>query len=143
MTKGTKPWFDLFEQIESTKRILLPVVADKDSFKVRGLVLRCVKYKAGLIKKLNSTEATAYDLLQKNKLRPKTVYEWLLLEDVPPHIKEKLVQHKIGIRTARHQYVQWKRMSGTRAGIEVMEEIRNVIGRLKWKSQEDTPNNML
>jgi len=132
--KGQKR-FNVFEQIESVKQILAPVSVD--SFALRGLVLRCVKYKIRQITKLGDVEAKTYDLLLKNNLNPKTVYEWLLLEDVPAHIKEKLVQKKINFLDARRQYVQWKRFSDTRAGTELMEEMRNVIRRLQWKSQEN------
>lgn len=128
--------FNVFEQIKSVKRILEPVVPDADSFRLRGLVMRCVKYKVGQCKKLNDAESKTYELLLKNKLNHKTVYEWLLLEDVPPHIKEKLVQRKINLYDARVQFVQWKRLNGSRAGKTLMEEILNVIRRLKWKSQE-------
>lgn len=128
---------NVFEQIKSAKEILLPVVADGDSFRLRGLVLRCVKYRLGKVKKLNREEAQTYDLLLKNKLCPKTVYEWLLLEDVPQHIKEKIVQRKLSLNAARMQYVQWKRLNGTRAGKALMEDILSVIRRLKWKSQEE------
>jgi hypothetical protein len=134
-----KSWkhFNVFEQIKSVKEILLPIVPDGDSFRLRGLVLRCAKYRIGKVKKLNSDEAKTYDLLLKNKLHPKTVYEWLLLEAVPQHIKEKIVQRKLSLNDARRQYVQWKRLNGTRAGQALMEEILNVIRRLKWKSQEE------
>ena len=139
MGRGPKYQFNVFERIESIKRILEPVVPDKDSFKVRGVVMRCAKYRVGLIKSLNNTERRAYDLLLKHKYNPKTIYEWLLLEDTPPHIKEKLVQNRISLLDARQQYVQWKRMHGTRAGTHLIEEIRNTIRRLRWKSQEDLP----
>lgn len=133
-----KSWkhINVFEQIESTKKILQPIVQG-DSFRLRGLILRCAKYRIGKIKKLNSIEAMTYDLLLKHKLHPKTVYEWLLLEDVPQHIKEKIVQRKISLQNARAQYVQWKRLNGTRAGQSLMEEILSVIRRLKWRSQEE------
>jgi uncharacterized coiled-coil DUF342 family protein len=69
---------------------------------------------------------------------PKGLYEWLLLENVPQHIKQKLLEHKITILEAHRQYVQWKRMSSTRAGTEIMDEMKNVIRRLRWKSQEES-----
>ncbi len=136
MPKGPKFQFNVFERIESVKRILEPVVPDRNSFKLRGLVLRCTKYRVKLIKGLSEIERKTYDLLLKHKLNPKTVYEWLLLEDVPHNIKEKLVKNTISFEDARHQYVQWKRMSGTRAGAEIMDEMRNIIRRIRWKSQE-------
>jgi len=126
----------VFEQIESVKRILEPAVPDGDSSRICGLTLRCVRYKLGQVKKLNSVEAKTYDLLLKNKLNPKTVYEWFLVENAPPYIKEKLSQGKMGLRTARAQYVQWKRMSNTRSGKEIMDEMKNIVRRLRWKSQE-------
>lgn len=140
MARGPKFQFNVFERIKSVKAILVSVVPDGDSFRVRGLVLRCAKYKVGLIKHLNSTERKVYDLLLKHQYNPKIVYEWLLLEDVPQHIREKLVQNKISLLHARQQYVQWKRMSGTRLGKELMEEIQNVVRRLRWKSQEGLSN---
>lgn len=101
--------------------------------------MRCVKYQVKQAKDLKKDESQVYDLLWKNNMNPKTVYEWLLLEDVPPHLKAQLVQSKISMETARHQYVQWKRMSNTRAGKEIMEEMQNTIRRLRWKSQEGLP----
>lgn len=136
--KPKKSQFNVFERIESVKRLLAPISLNKDKVKIRGLVMKCARYHVGLIKKLNKNEASAYDLLLKNKLNPKTVYSWMLLEDVPPHIKEKLVQNKINFEDARRQFVQWKRFSGTRAANEIMEEMRNIIRRLKWRSQEES-----
>ena len=138
MKKG-EPRFNVFERINSVKEILAPVVPDRDGYTLRGLVLRCVKYRVGHIKRLNSKEAKAYDLLLQHKLVPKTVYEWLLLEDLPQHLKEKLAHNKISLDNARMQFVQWKRLSGTRAGQDIMEEMRNIIGRLRWKSHEGLP----
>ncbi|MBS3148163.1 hypothetical protein J4219_04725 [Candidatus Woesearchaeota archaeon] len=132
--------FNVFERIKSVKDILQPVCPDKDSFTVRGLVMRCVKYRARLINKLNQDESRAYELLLKNKLNPKTVYTWLLLEDSPPELRQKLEQNKISIIDARHEYVRWKRQSGTNSAQELMEEMRTVIGRLKWKSHESLHN---
>jgi hypothetical protein len=137
MGPGRKHRFNVFERIKSIKEILAPVVPDGDAFRVRGVVMRCAKYQAGLIKTLDSTERKAYNLLLRHGHKPKKVYGWLLLEDVPPHIREKLVQNRISLRQAREQYVRWKRLDGTRTGTELMEEIRNVIGRLRWKSQEE------
>jgi hypothetical protein len=137
MGNGPKYRFNVFERVKSIKEILAPLVPDGDSFRVRGLVMRCAKYRVGLVKALNATERKAYDLLLKHGYNPKTIYEWLLLEDAPEHIREKLIQNRISLRRAQEQYVQWKRMSGTRSGKELMEEIRSVIGRLRWKSQEE------
>lgn len=138
MGRGPKYQFNVFERIESIKDILQPLVPDRDSFKLRGVVMRCAKYRTKLIPRLAGIESKAYDLLMKHKLNPKTVYEWLLLENVPSHIKEKLVQNKISLLDARVQYVGWKRMSTTRAGKDIMEEMRRIIGGVRWKSQEDT-----
>lgn len=134
--KRGEPRFNVFERIESIKEILEPVVPNKDGFKIRGLALRCVKYRLGKISKLNKEEAKTYDLLLKNNLHPKRVYEWLLLEDVPKHIREKLEKNKISMDDARCQYVQWKRLAGSRMSDQLMEDIRNMARRLKWKSQE-------
>jgi len=128
---------NVFEQIKSVKQILQPIAPNGDSLTVRGLVLRCVKYRNGQVKKLDAEAAKAYDLLLKNNLLPKGVYEWLLLENIPSHIKQKLVEHKITQREAHEQYTQWKRMMNTRSGKEIMDEMRNVVRRLKWKSQEE------
>lgn len=129
----------VFEQIESVKKILSPIVSEGENFRRRGLILRCVKFKTGQVKKLSKEESMIYDLLLKNKLNPKTVYEWLLLENVPAHIKEKLVQKKISLNEARIQFVKWKRLSDTHAGNALMDEIKNIIRRLRWKSQEGLP----
>jgi len=133
MKRGQKR-FNVFEQIKSIKELLAPISQDK--FTIRALVMRCVKYRVGQVKKLNAAEAKTYDLLLKNSLYPKTVYRYLLLEDAPPHIREKLEQKKICMETAREQYIQWKRFSGTRAGNELMDEMKNIIRRVRWKSQE-------
>jgi len=130
--------YNVFERIESIKDILEPVALSRDKLKIRGLVNRCARYQVRLVKKLTKQEARAYDLLLKNKLRPKTVYSWLLLEDVPPHIKEKLAHNKISFEEARPQFVQWKRHNSTRAANELMEEMKNTIRRLRWRSQEES-----
>jgi hypothetical protein len=137
MGQGRKHQFNVFERIKSIKEILAPVVPEGDRFRIRGAVMRCARYQVGLIKTLTGTERRVYDLLLKHGHKPKRVYEWLLLEDVPEHLREKLVQNRINLKEARRQFVQWKRMSSTRAGVELMEEIRSVIGRMRWKSQED------
>ena len=130
----------MFEQIKSIKEILSPVVPDGDNLKIRGLILRCVKYRNGQIKKLDKDAARVMDLLLKNNFNPKTSYEWILLDGAPPHIREKVIQRKIGFREGRRQYVLWKRNLSTRAGKELMEEIRRVVGGLRWKSQDGLKN---
>jgi len=35
--------FNVFQQIESVKQILEPIVPDRDSFRLRGLVMRCME----------------------------------------------------------------------------------------------------
>ena len=80
------------------------------------------------------------DILLKNKLRPKTAYEWLLIEEAPPHIRDKIIQHKINLREGRRQFVLWKRNMNTRAGKELMEELKTIVGGLRWKSQEGLKN---
>ncbi len=129
---------NVFEQIKSIKEILRPVAPDGNSLTLRGLVLRCVKYRNRQVKQLDTTAAKTYDLLLQHKLKPKGVYEWLLLEKVPSHLRQKLTEHKITLNEARRQYVQWKRMSSTRSGKEIMNEMKNVIRRLRWKSQEES-----
>jgi len=136
--KGKRAGFNVFKEIESVKRLVAPLGLNKDSEKLRGIILRCRKYRVGQVKKLDEVEAQVYEIFLKNNLHPKTVYEWMLLEDVPPHIKEKLEKNKIGKEAARRQYVQWKKHNGTRLANELMEEMKNVIGRLKWKSQEES-----
>lgn len=136
--KGKRSGFNVFKEIESVKRLAAPLGLNKDSEKLRGLLLRCRKYRVGQVKKLDEVEAQLYEILLKNKLHPKTVYEWMLLEDVPPHIKDKLQKNKISKEAARQEYVQWKKHNGTRLANELMAEIKNVIGRLKWKSQEES-----
>jgi len=130
--------FNVFQQIESVKQILAPAVPTGESFRLRGLVMRCVKFKKKLITKLDKDSTTVYDLLLKNGLNPQTVYEWLLLENVPAHIREKLVQRKLTLKDARIEFIRWKRHSDGRAGNEIMDEIKNIIRRLKWKSQEES-----
>jgi len=136
------PWknqFNVFERIESVKRIMQPFVPDGNSVKIRGLVMRCVKYRAKLVDKLSPTEAKVYDLLLSRKLNPKTVYTWLLLEDVPPEMRLRLEQNKLSITKARDEFVKWKRMASYSSSSELMRDIREVIGKLRWKSQENTP----
>ncbi len=136
------PWknqFNVFERIESVKRILQPLVPDGNSVKVRGLVMRCSKYRAKLIDKLTPMEAKAYDILLSRKLNPKTVYLWLLLEDAPPELRQKLEQNTISILDARSEFVKWKRMASYSSSNELMRDIREVVGKLRWKSQENTP----
>jgi len=128
--------FNVYERIESVKQILKPVVLDGNGFRLRGILLRCVRYRLGKDATLGKEESQALDILLKNKLNPKTVYEWMLAEQIPAHIKEKIVQRKLKFREGRAQYVQWKRQCNTRLGKNVMEEMRNIVGRLKWKSQE-------
>lgn len=129
---------NVFERIESVKCLLEPFVPDRDGFRIRGFCRRCIQFRLGQVEKLNGDEAGVYDLLLAQKLNPKTVYEWFLLEGVPGHLKEKLEKNGIGLKEAREEFVKWKRFSGSRVGNELMEEIRNVIGRLRWKSQEES-----
>ncbi len=139
MGRGPKYQFNVFERIESIKDILEPIVQDRDRRRTRALVLRCAKYQVKQINTLTETETKIYDILLKHKYTPKRVYEWLLLEDVPKHIKEKVALNKISLVEAGQQYVQWKRMTGTQAGKTIMDEMRNIIRRLRWKSQEEIP----
>ena len=128
---------NVFEQIKSVKVILNPLFADQKKVKMRGVVLRCVKFRKRQIPKLTEFEARVYDALLTHKLKPQTVYEWLLLEDVPEFLKKKLIEQKISIRNARYEYVKWKRMNFQCEGGQLMEEIRKVVRCLRWESQEN------
>ncbi len=129
--------FNVFEKIEFIKNILQPIVPDKNSFRIKGLVLQCRQFRIGRIKKLTADESKTLELLLKHNLNPRTAYKWLCLEDVPPQIKEKLLHNKISFADAASQSHKLKRMMGTRSGNDIMNDMREVIGRLKWKSQED------
>ena len=135
--KVRKDQFNVFERIESVKEILMPVCPDKNSFQIRALVMRCVKFRVGQAKKLTKAESMTYDLLLKHKIAPKTAYMWMLLEQCPPELRAKLEANAITLIDAHRQLVQWKRLSGSQSGQDIMDEMRIIIRRLQWRSQEN------
>ncbi len=125
---------NVFEQIKSVRALLEPVLG-KDCT-VIGSLLRIAKFRLGRIDSLSPIEQRAFDLLLKNNYNPKTVYEWFLLENVPDNLRQQLIANRISIRSARYEYVKWKRMSHATAGDSLKEDIRKVVGCLRWESQE-------
>ncbi|MFC1741615.1 hypothetical protein ACFL3V_03715 [Nanoarchaeota archaeon] len=127
----------VFERIEAIRSILKPVTADMSDTEVTGLVLQVQSYKEGKKKELNQTHRAIYDLLLKHDVSPKSVYVWMLLERAPSHVKEKLRAKKISIKDASTMSYNWRRMVSTRAGKDIMANMRAVIGGLKWRGQEN------
>ena len=136
MPKYPRKW-DVFQRIEYVKQILKDIEDIKDSTTIKGCTLHIWHYKLNRRDSLSNLERLVYEVLLKHDLHAKTVYEWFLLEDLPPHIKEKLISGKISMKDASKMNNSWKRMISTRAGKEIINEIRLTIGGLKWKGQED------
>ncbi len=131
-----KNQFDVFERIQAIRELLKPVLSDKEMQRLSGLVLRLQHFRVGRVKELSVSERQAFDLLLKHGFNPKTVYEWLMLECVPSHIKKQMLDFSISLRDARYEFVKWKRMSFKCEGGQLMERMKSVIGGLQWESQE-------
>lgn len=134
---GRKPE-DVFEKIESAKKILRTVYADKSDRDFKRILCHCVYHKQGRKSELLGEEREFYDFLMKNKLNPKTLYEYFLFYDAPDHIKAQLREGKISLREAQSRSFAYKRMITTRNGKDIMQDILNVIRRLEWKGLNNT-----
>src|SRR3989338_6277947 len=129
---------NVYEKIESVKEILKPLIEDKNNKDIKRILCHCVYYKMGRKKELVGEEKEFYDFLLKHDLKPKTLYEWFLLLDVPEHIKKQLEEKRIGRKNAQSRAFAYKRMIGTKNGKEIMTDIMVVIRRLEWKGLNTT-----
>ena len=125
--------FNVFAKLDEIKQVLQPLIKDKTDQQVKVLLCQCVHYRIGRKNKLEEEERQLYDLLLKNNLAPKTVYQnWLLLE-APEHIQRQLREGKVSVEEARSRSYAYKRMISTTKGKEIIEEILSVIRSLEWK----------
>ena len=127
----------VFERVKYVKQILRPATEGLSNRDIRGVVLQIKHYYSGRRKELGPVHRTVNDLLLKHSLTAKTVYTWFLLEDAPQHIKDKLKAGKISLKDASAMSAAWKKNVSTRAGKEIIAQMRGVIGGLKWRGQEE------
>jgi hypothetical protein len=131
---------NVFPKIVSLKEKLLPAVEGLSDTQIRSIICHCAYYKCGRKKELSEKEREVYDLLLRHKISPKTAYEWFRLMDVPDHIRQKIMRCEISMTEASARSYAWKRMITTRAGKQMMEDIRKIIGGLQWKNRNHTIN---
>jgi hypothetical protein len=125
------------ERVKYVKEILRSAVQGLSDRDILGIVLQLEHYRQGRRKEIGPLHRTVYDVLLKHELCPKTVYTWLLLERAPSHVKDKLRDGRVSMRNASSMSVAWKRMVSTKAGKDIVAQMRAVIGGLQWRGQEE------
>lgn len=78
--------------------------------------------------KLTKEEAMLYELLIMNSYNPSTIYRWLLLEETPTEIREKLRDKNISQRQASKCKMEFRNMLNTTEQ-DLMEEIKDCVKR--------------
>jgi len=139
MPRYSRNW-NVFERINYALQVLAPATEGMTEDEIRGCLLHVWELQIGKKKNLSDKERMIYDILLQNGLKPKTLYDWMLMRNCPAHIKEKLRDAKISMKDASAMSRKWRMMMSTKAGKEIMTDIRTVIGGLKWKGQEDIKN---
>ncbi len=129
---------DIFTKIEKVKIVLSPVISGMTDKEVQAMLCHCWHYKLERKKDLTPQEHELFDLLLKNGLSSKTIYHWFCLNVAPDHIKQKIRERKISVVDAISQSNAWRKLKTQRGSVRLMEDIREVIGGLTWKSQEPT-----
>lgn len=129
-----------FEKINSVKQKLSSAIQGMNDKQIRNILCHCSYYKAGRRNNLNEKEREVYDLLLRNKLSPKTTYQWFCLTNAPDHIKDKIRKREISYEDAQSKSYAWRRMIGMKNGKEIMEEMKTIIGGLEWKNTNHTIN---
>jgi len=127
---------DIFTKLEFVKDLITKNTGKLTDKELQIIVCHCWYYKSGRYKKLTPKEHEILDTLLKNNLSPKTIYQWFLLNEAPEHIKKKVKERKIGYNKAISENAKWKKITSRQGTTQLIEEIRQVIGSLKWKSQE-------
>ncbi|MEK6849068.1 MAG: hypothetical protein AABY01_00705 [Nanoarchaeota archaeon] len=133
-----KNQFDVFARIESMRELFKPWVPDGNSVKIRALLMRCVKFRLKQIDKLTPVESELYDFMLSHKLLPKTIYLYFLMEDVPPELKAKMQKNEMSLQKANVEFLKWKRLMQHSSAKTLLQDVKETIGRLRWKSQENT-----
>lgn len=134
--RGGHKSLDIFTKIERVKIVLAPTISGMSDKEVQAALCHCLYYKIGRRKELTSKERELFDLLVKNGFSPKTLYHWFCLHVAPEHIKQKVRERKMGLREAISQSNAWRKLKTQRGSLRLMEEIREIVGGLTWKSQE-------
>ena len=124
---------DVFEKIESVKEKLKSVTEGLSNKEIQSILGHCVWFRRGRRKELNDKEREVNDLLLKHDIIPKSAYDLFLLNKAPAHIRKKIKERKLSYSMACRKTVQWRKMISTRAGKEIMDDMRKVIGGLQWK----------
>jgi len=124
---------NVFEKIESVKEKLKSATEGLSDKQIQSILGHCNWYRKNRRKTLNEKEREVNELLLKNNIKPSTAYYFFLLNRAPAHIKQQIKDRKLSYSTASRKMVEWRKMMSTRAGKEIMEDMRKVIGGLQWK----------
>ena len=76
--------------------------------------------------KLTKEETMLYELLVMNCYSPSTVYRWLLLEETPAELRNRLRNKNISQRQASKAKMQFRHMLNTTEQ-DLMEEIKDCV----------------
>ena len=134
---GCKP-HNVFLKIASLKQKLMPSIDGLTDKRIKNILCHCSYFACGRRKGLDAKEREVYDILLRYKISPKTVYQWFSLIDAPDHIKQKMKQQGLTYTEAVSRSYAWKRMTGGRNSMLIMNEVRKIIGGLEWKNKNQT-----
>jgi hypothetical protein len=127
---------DVFQKIELIRSLIASNLGEMTNKEIQSALCRCWYYNLGRRKEISQKQHEILDLLLKNNIKPKAAYNYFLLSDTSENIKKKLQEKRISIKDAVSLNSQWRRVEGEKGSEKLMEEMRDVLRRLTWKSQE-------
>lgn len=129
---GRKPE-DFFGKIALFKKVMSPCIREKSDVDITRMLRHCWYYKMGRKRVLTFEERALFDLLLKRGSSPKTLYEYFLLLNAPPHIKQRLKEGTISMKDAQSKSYAYRRLISRQGGKDIMREAVQIIRRLEWK----------
>lgn len=127
---------DVFEKIEIVRSLIINNVENLNDKEIQSELCRCWYYNIGRREEITPRQHEILDLLLKNNINPKTAYHYFLLNNAPDHIKLRLREKKVSMRDAVSISSKYNKLESMKGSEKLMEEIRTIVGGLKWESQE-------
>lgn len=138
-TRDSK-YMTVFEKVEHFRKIMSPLVEDKSDDEIRIILSHLRSFRVGRLQKLSEEESKIYSFMLQNNLNPKTCYKHFVLLNAPDHITQMLKENKISMENAQSRARLYRRKLDLKAGREIIEDVREVVRRLRWRALEHIQN---
>jgi hypothetical protein len=137
---GTKK--SLFQKVEEIKEQLKPIIGEIEGHKLITIMSHVRNHYYGKLyygrrdspnrkpRALTQIERLVYDYLLKNSLNPSTTYRWFIATRLPQDVINQLQKGELSQKKAMQISANRMRVKNSRKGLEILEEIRLIVGGL-------------